>query len=77
MVVFDHLKLARRDPVEVKRLRTFLMEGRVGVMREIGTAHEADGSCCRLEPWELTFSRIGDAVNPPAPVLLINTGETP
>jgi len=32
-------------------------------LREMDVAHEADNSCCRLEPWLLTHAKLAAAVS--------------
>ena len=57
---FDHLMLAQRHPIEVQRMRSFLIRlwcGPPQVM-EFDIEHEADGSCCRLEPWSQTMETV-------------------
>lgn len=59
MSTFDHRLLAQRHPVEVGRLRAFIarMRGEPLVLA-IHVEHEADDSCCRMEPWPSTLAAL-------------------
>ncbi|HTU22875.1 MAG TPA: hypothetical protein VMG10_32850 [Gemmataceae bacterium] len=72
MLVFDHGKLARRQPREMKRFRRWLLEAEEGSVSEVAIVHENNGSCCRLEAWEETASAILNALKPPVPQVFLN-----
>lgn len=57
MITFDHMKLVRRDPIEVGRYRRWLARKAApgAAFKESMTEHEADGRCCRREPWSATM----------------------
>ena len=48
-MVFDHLKLVRRDVREVAKFRTFLLSVQAGEVMHAAVEHESDNSCCRRE----------------------------
>jgi len=72
MLVFDHGKLARRQPREMKRFRRWILEGEVGSVSEVMILHEEDGSCCRHEAWDKTASSIVNALKPSASQVFLN-----
>jgi hypothetical protein len=47
MIVFDHLKLVRRRPCEMKRFRNWVLANRPGDLERVVVEHESNGSCCR------------------------------
>jgi hypothetical protein len=60
-VQYDHLLLARRHPLEEARFVAFVQRELAGTRQGLGVLsieHEADGSCCRVEPWPATFARL-------------------
>jgi hypothetical protein len=71
MTTFDHLKLVRRDLREVTRYRRYLsgMAG-AGCLAECMVEHEADDSCCRREPWNVTLDALLAAFKIPGLALL-------
>jgi hypothetical protein len=71
MIVFDHLKLVRRNLTELARYRRFVLGATRGELTEIAIAHEHDNRCCRLEPWPITQARILAAILPPEQKALI------
>jgi hypothetical protein len=57
-VVIDHLRVLRNDVYRhrvVRRLRGLL----VGAW-DVDVMHEADGSCCRRQPWPRTLRSLTD-----------------
>ncbi len=56
MPAFDHLKLATRERLEVKRYCKALRKLRPGTLNLFDIYHEADGSCCKIEPVEQTMA---------------------
>jgi hypothetical protein len=73
MLTFDHLKLVRRNPREMKRFRRWLMSMPAGqVAPGVNVVHEHDDSCCRVEPWNVTLVTIYRAVKPPTRMVAIN-----
>jgi hypothetical protein len=74
VLTFDHMKLVRRDPQELKRFRQHLLGVQPGDARlqEFNVEHEHDDSCCRAEPWNVTLLTICLAVKPPAKLGFIN-----
>jgi hypothetical protein len=73
MLTFDHLKLVRRDPRELQRLRSYLMQARPGEpLPDINILHEHNNSCCRREPWNVTLTTVVKAVKPPSKLVAIN-----
>jgi hypothetical protein len=56
--VFDHLRLVNRQPHEMKRYRRFLLGLQPGDVAQPVIEHEANGSCCRKEPWPATVAAI-------------------
>jgi hypothetical protein len=56
---FDHRLLAQRHPVEVARFRVYLARlvtpGQATAV-EMMVEHEADGTCCLMEPWPVTLA---------------------
>lgn len=69
---FDHLKLTRRDRREVRRFRAWLASAETGNAIETMTLHEADGSCCRAEPWNDTAAALGKAAGLTRRIVMIN-----
>lgn len=63
MTTFDHLKLTRRNAREVERFRRFVCGAPRGKLTHLGVMHEADGSCCRKEPWPRTIETLVRLVN--------------
>ncbi len=72
MLTFDHLKLVKRDPVELARFREFLLGGQIGIWDEVKISHERNESCCRREPWNETLVTIYEAVKPPTKLVAVN-----
>jgi hypothetical protein len=54
---FDHQRLVRRDPAEVKKLRAFL-GARRGTVSEMAVVHEHDNRCCKRESWPRTLAAV-------------------
>jgi len=52
----DHHRLVRRRRSEVERFRR-IFETLDGA-NQLNILHEGDGSCCRRERWQLTFSAL-------------------
>jgi hypothetical protein len=71
MVVFDHLKLARRNLTELARYRRFVLGCARGEVTEFAVEHEHDGRCCRVEPWPTTNAFIVGAILPQGQKALI------
>lgn len=75
MIVFDHLKLVQRHPVELARLRQFLLTRGIGDADHTTIEHEADDSCCACcarEAWNDTLAVIFAAVKPPTGLIAVN-----
>jgi hypothetical protein len=77
MLTLDHLKLVRRDVREVKKLRTLLLSMAPGTVWNAIVLHEANGSCCKKEPWRITASRLIAAIKPTATTIQVDVGGTP
>jgi hypothetical protein len=63
-MVFDHLKLVRRDVREVAKFRTFLLSVQAGEVMHAAVEHESDNSCCRREDWRQTERSLIKAMMP-------------
>jgi len=72
MLVFDHGKLARRQPREMKRFRRWILEAETESVCEVAIVHEDYGSCCRLEAWDITASTIVNALKPRCNQIFLN-----
>jgi hypothetical protein len=81
MIVFDHERLVRRHPTEMRRFRSWVLSAQPGDLERIVIEHESNGSCCRAEAWNSTAASIITALEPATPQVLINlndpTGATP
>jgi hypothetical protein len=75
VIRFDHLKLVRRHPTELRRFRSWLLSARPGNLEQVVIEHEANNACCRKEAWNDTAASIITALEPPTPQLLINMNE--
>jgi hypothetical protein len=66
MLKFDHMKLARRNRSELKRIQGHILAMATvpSPLGEFGVDHEADGSCCRLEPWPVTLDYVQRSLLP-------------
>ena len=69
MITFDHLKLVRRDPAELRRYRTMLVSVRRGTLLEAGIEHEHDNRCCNEEAWPETLKVMLSALEEPTLIL--------
>jgi hypothetical protein len=58
MMIFDHLKLVRRNDHELRRFRAYVSNLQGGHAEAMAVEHEHDDSCCREEPWPETLRRI-------------------
>jgi hypothetical protein len=72
VIVFDHLKLVRRDHREVARYRAWLLGIQTGELSQIRVEHEADKRCCRRESWNKTQAALVEAMKPARPLVAIN-----
>ncbi len=75
MRTFDHLKLVRRDPDELARFRRWVLSGQPGDLEHVAVLHDADGNCCRREPWNKTAATIINALAPTVPQVLVNLNQ--
>jgi hypothetical protein len=75
MIQFEHLKLARRKLCEVKRYHDFLLTLTRGDFSEVAIVCEADGRCCRLEPWAVTAAILLKAARPDWSMARVGTAE--
>jgi hypothetical protein len=72
MMTFDHLRLVRRQPTEVKRFRDWVLGAQPGDFNEVCVEHEHDGRCCRKEPWDTTARTLVEAMKPPMTQVMVN-----
>ncbi len=72
MITFDHMKLVRRQPTEIKRFRDWVLGAQPGELAEVRVVHEHDGSCCRLEAWNTTARTLIEAMEPTITQVLVN-----
>jgi hypothetical protein len=57
-MIFDHLKLVRRDARELARFRAYLNRLQGGHAEAMVVEHEHDDSCCRAESWPTTLGQV-------------------
>jgi hypothetical protein len=74
MIEFDHLRLVRRQPTEVKRFRDLVLGAQQGEVGEVCVRHESNGRCCRTEAWNETARTLVEAMRPAVPQVMINLG---
>jgi hypothetical protein len=72
MLTFDHMKLVRRQPTEVKRFRDWVLSAQPGEFCEVAVVHENDGRCCRKEPWNATARALIEAMKPTVTQVMVN-----
>lgn len=72
MITFDHPKLVRRQPREMKKFRRWLLGIQSGDIGEVLVLHDANGDCCRQEPWLTTVAEIAAALKPTTRLVMAN-----
>lgn len=69
MLTLDHQKLVNRDRDEIQKfLRCTVPSKRI----EYGVLHEANDSCCKMEPWNLTAKFLLGAYRPDERFIMLN-----
>jgi hypothetical protein len=72
MIRFDHLRLVRRHPAEMKRFRSWILSAQPGDLGRVIIEHEPNDSCCQREPWNETARVIVEALQPAVPTVMLN-----
>ena len=58
MILFDHMRLVKRHPTELRRFRSWLLSAVPGDLEQVVIEHEPNGNCCKRESWNQTAAAI-------------------
>jgi hypothetical protein len=72
MIRFDHERLVKRHPTEMRRFRSWILSAQPHELERVIIEHESNGSCCKREAWNTTASIIVEALQPAVPTVKLN-----
>jgi hypothetical protein len=75
MITFDHWRLVKRNPRELRKFRSWVLSARPGEISRVRVAHEANGKCCRKEEWDTTARTIVEGLQPNVPTVMVNVND--